>query len=338
MNILFSCAGRRDYLLNYFRRALCGKGKVIATDMRMDSTACSAADVVEIMPAIDTPNYLEQLMAVCLKHQVDLVIPLNDLELTLLARHRDEFASIGTHVVVSDPEVVMTCLDKLQAERFLRLNGFNTPRTYTTTKEALTAIEKGELSFPIVIKPRLGSGSLCMERADNEEELRFLVPFMEKRLRESILYKLEKTMPLVLMQEYIDGVEFGLDVINDLQSVYQTTVVKRKLNMRAGETEKATVIADAELQHLGERLGRALQHRGNLDCDIIMREGTAYVLDLNPRFGGGFPFSYLSGVDLPDAIIHWAKQQPYPKEKLEPKRYATFSKGIRMVEVGTVNQ
>ena len=116
-----------------------------------------------------------------------------------------------------------------------------------------------------------------------------------------------------MIQERLHGQEYGLDVVNDLDGHYVTTFAKRKLAMRDGETDRACTEAHEGLLRLGEALGRTLKHRGNLDCDVFVSGNDCYVLEMNPRFGGGYPFSHVAGANLPAALIAWAQgQQPDP--------------------------
>jgi carbamoyl-phosphate synthase large subunit len=104
-----------------------------------------------------------------------------------------------------------------------------------------------------------------------------------------------------------------LDVVNDLDGEHSCTLVRRKLSMRAGETDRAVTVKDSRLEELGEIIGRNLRHVGVLDCDAIVTADGCYVLDMNPRFGGGYPFSHLAGANLPAALIAWASgEQPDP--------------------------
>ena len=118
----------------------------------------------------------------------------------------------------------------------------------------------------------------------------------------------------VLIQERIGGQEYGLDVVNDLDGRHVTTFARCKLAMRAGETDRAVTVETFELDRMGAAIGERLGHAGNLDCDVFLADGRLYVLELNPRFGGGYPFSHAAGADLPAALIAWASgKAPDPR-------------------------
>ena len=129
-----------------------------------------------------------------------------------------------------------------------------------------------------------------------------------------------------MIQQCIKGKEYGLDIMNDLQGNHVAVSVKQKLAMRAGETDKAITVDNAEIREIGTTIGKALKHIGNLDCDILEENGEYYVLELNPRFGGGFPFSYEAGVNLPGAIISWAKGENFDTTTLIPRYGETYAK------------
>ena len=129
-----------------------------------------------------------------------------------------------------------------------------------------------------------------------------------------------------MIQQLINGKEYGLDVMTDLQGNHVAVSVKQKLAMRAGETDKAITVNNEIISDIGTIIGKALKHVGNLDCDILEENGDYYVLELNPRFGGGFPFSYEAGVNLPGALIAWAKGESFEQSQLVPRYGELYAK------------
>ena len=123
--------------------------------------------------------------------------------------------------------------------------------------------------------------------------------------------------------------------MNDLEGNHVAVSVKRKLAMRAGETDKAITVDLPEVREMGAIIGRNLRHIGNLDVDIMQRANGDYcVLELNPRFGGGYPFSYEAGVNMPKAIIQWLKGETVDPKILQPVYGKMFAKNDYLVEVG----
>ena len=129
------------------------------------------------------------------------------------------------------------------------------------------------------------------------------------------------------------GQEHGLDIINNLDGLYITTFVKRKLTMRAGETDRAVTVENAEIKQLGEKIGQNLGHIGNLDCDVMVGSKGLCVLELNPRFGGGYPFSQIAGANIPAALIAWANGEKAHESWLRVEGNIKSSKYDRLVAI-----
>lgn len=322
MNILFSCAGRRRYLLKYFKDILSNDDKIIATDMQYTAPALSVADIVEIVPAVYANDYINILKGICLKHKVDAIISLNDLELPILSEVKDEFEKIGTTIIVSSPDIIETCFDKYKTAQFINSIGLNSPLTFINLDDAINAICKKKLQFPLIIKPRWGSGSIGIEMAYDIDDLKIIYSYIKKKLQRTILANVSQVEEDILIQEYIDGKEYGLDIMNDLSGNHCGVSIKQKLSMRSGETDKAKTITNKELNAIGKQIAIELKHIANLDCDILEKNGKYYVLELNPRFGGGYPFSHEAGVNMPSAIISWLKNEVPNAEifKYEPQK------------------
>jgi carbamoyl-phosphate synthase large subunit len=324
INVLFTCAGRRNYLIDYFRRALRGRGQVFAADASSTAPALQEADRSFIVPAVSEEGYIDALLKICREYQVSLVFSLNDLELPLLSRNSKQFSEVGTMPVVSSEKVVDLCFDKWATHEFLRGIGVNTPRTYLSIDEARRAISLGELSFPVVVKPRWGTASIGIEYPASMEELELAWRLGTIRLKRTFLADISSLDPdrCLLIQEYLNGHEYGLDIVNDLDGEHACTFIKRKLGMRAGETDRAVTVSHEGLEKIGAKIGKALGHVGNLDCDAFIEGENCYVLELNARFGGGYPFSHAAGANLPAAIVAWATG-----EKVIPT-WLTFQTGI----------
>ncbi len=283
---MLTCAGRRNYLVRFFQEALRGRGQVFAADACADAPALRQADKSLILPPLNQTAYIDTLLSLCQRHSVLLLIPLNDLELPLLARHSARFREVGTIPVISSPEVA----------------------------------------------------SIGIEYSDDDEELKLDYTLAKKRLPRTLLREINGTDPerCILVQERLCGQEFGLDVVNDLEGHYVCTFVKRKLAMRAGETDRAITVKSDLLEGIGGVIGRKLGHIGVLDCDVIVTKDSCYVLDMNPRFGGGYPFSHIAGANLPAVLIAWAnREQPDAHWlRVEPNIMASKCDGLVVVDNG----
>lgn len=308
MNVLLTGAGRRTGLVHFFRRALRGRGVVIACDSSPTAPALAEADRAMLVPPFDAPDYVEVLFALCRAQAVRLILSVNDLELIGLAEAAPRFRAAGTIPVVAVPEVIALCQDKWAAYRALCAVGIPTPDTYLSIDEARQAIARGTLRFPLVVKPRWGSTSIGVEIVHDERELALAWEWGRAQALRTTPPRWRRADPerCLIVQEFLRGSEYGLDVINDLNGRHVATLARRKLAMRAGNTDRAVSVADPQLDALGRALGELLGHPGCLDVDAVAVGGSYRVLDLNPRLGGGYPFAHLAGADLPAALLAWA--------------------------------
>lgn len=315
MNILLTCAGRRTYLVQYFQAALAGCGEVLACDSSGNAPALAEADRALVVPPLDHASYFDVLHSLCAEHNVRLLVPVHDLELEALAGRARQFHEIGTIPLVSSAQVNATCQDKWAAYQFMQTCGLPTPATFRTISDVRRAMARGDVRFPLLVKPRWGVSSLGIERIDNEGELTLAHEWAQVQLRRTILARLCRSRPedAFVFQEFLHGEEHGMDVVNDLDGRYAATLARRKLVMRAGNTDRAVTVGAPELERLGSAIGERLRHTGALDCDVMVTDQGCFVLDLNPRFGGGYPFSHAAGADVPAALIAWANgEEPDP--------------------------
>lgn len=334
MNILFTCAGRRTYLLKYFRENLSEGDKIVATDMQLSAPALQAADVKIQVPAVYDPKYIDITLNICKEQKIDALLCLNDLELPILSENKARFEALGVKVIVSEPEVIDIAFDKYKTAQWVGSLGLNAPKTYVTLASAKEALDKGDIAFPLFMKPRWGSGSIGLETIDDMEELDIYYHLLMKKIKKTILATASVGDEYIMIQEKLTGKEFGLDVMNDLQGNNVAVSVKQKLAMRAGETDKAITVDLPEVREMGATIGRNLKHIGNLDVDIMQRANGDYcVLELNPRFGGGYPFSYEAGVNMPKAIIQWVKGEKVDAGILKPEIGRMFAKNDYLMEI-----
>jgi carbamoyl-phosphate synthase large subunit len=315
MNVLLTCAGRRNFLMRLFQDALAGRGHVFACDSSPNAPALAEAHASFTVPPMGKPEYYETLLALCREHGVGMLVSVHDLELGELARRAPCFAAAGTRVMISAPETVALCQDKWTAFQFLRSCEIPTPATFLSLPAAQRALARGLVEFPLLVKPRWGTSSIGLMRVESERELELASEWAQVEIRRSILAPLSKTDPTqaLIIQEHVEGHEYGLDVVNDLEGRHVATLARRKLAMRAGNTDRAVSVCDPRLDRIGRQIGQHLGHCGSLDCDVIVAQDRGYVLDLNPRLGGGYPFSHLAGANLPAALVAWAlDEEPDP--------------------------
>ena len=335
INILFTCAGRRNYLINYFKEAIKGQGKIFAVDMNLSAPAMVDADTAILVPSIYDDNYIDTLKRIIETHKIDAVISLNDLELPILSKHKAELESTGTKVIISSEHVIDIAFDKVETFKFLKHIGLNTPQTYTTIEDTKQALNKGLLNFPLVVKPRWGSASIGIDFPETFEELDLAFKLQQMKLRRSILNTVSEHdfNNAILIQEKMNGKEFGMDIVNDFEGNYYGTFVREKISMRSGETDKAMSVIDNRFNTIGQTISKHLKHIGSLDCDVFIANEKLYVLELNPRFGGGYPFSHEAGINTAAIYIEWLKGQSNVDKFNQYRAGVLFSKCDRMLEI-----
>jgi carbamoyl-phosphate synthase large subunit len=335
MNILLTCAGRRNYLVQLFQGALGDRGQVIACDSSASAAALTEADQQVVVPAVDQPEYFGVLRSICRERRVRLLFSLNDLELAELAHQAPCLREVGTIPVIASPHAIATCLDKWATFNWLRARGIPTPETYLAPADARRALAQGTIQFPLLIKPRWGSASIGVEHVETDRALTLAYEWGQIRVRRTILGPMSRAEPEsgLVIQERLQGQEYGIDVVNDLGGRHVCTFGRRKLGMRAGETDRAVTVTDPRLEQLGRALGEGLGHVGNLDCDLMMTDRGCFVLDLNPRFGGGYPFSHLAGANLPAAFIAWANGEEPDPSWFRPRPGVLAAKCDRIVVI-----
>lgn len=305
MNILLTSVGRRTYLVNYFKDALKPyNGKVFASNS-IETYALKQADGFTITPPIYSDGYIDYLANYCLKYDIRAIVSLFDIDLPILSKHKCKFEKNGIRVVVSDESVIEICNDKWKTYQFLVSHNIATPKTYLSLNDVYEDIEN--LSFPLIVKPRWGMGSIGIYKADDMDELSIFYKKVMNEIKSSYLkYESERDIEQsVLIQQCISGAEYGIEVINDLDKNYVTTLCKKKLAMRSGETDQAITLDEPKLRAIGQDLANKLGHIAVLDTDCLEQDGQYYVLEMNARFGGQYPFSHLAGADIPKQIVEW---------------------------------
>lgn len=335
MNILFTCAGRRNYLINYFKEALNGRGKVFASDMQLSAPALVDADQAIQVPGIYDNSYIPSLKQIIKEHDIKAVISLNDLELPILSKYKADLEVLGAKVIVANEKAIDISFDKWKTVSFLKEIGLKSPKTFIEFDKAVDAIHNGELKFPLVVKPRWGSASIGIEFPEDMEELKLAYQLQTIRLERTILKEASKEdlSHAILIQEKIPGREYGMDVLNDFNGCYIGTFARQKLAMRSGETDKAISVINDRIESVGRAIGENLKHIGNLDCDVFEYNGDIYVLELNPRFGGGYPFSHEAGVNTAAIYVDWLDGHIDVSKHINYQEGKMYSKCDRLMEI-----
>ena len=288
MNLLILSAGTRNKVVQYFKKEAGESGRVIATDCSNLAPAVYDADKFYLVPRITAPGYLDIILDICRKEQIDGVFSLIDPELSLLAKERERFLEIGTTPIISPYELVETCFDKYRMYRMLTDMRIPTGKCYVEKEAFYAAKEKGEISYPVFVKPVRGSASININQVNSDDEIELLF-----RLYDDLM-----------IQEYMNGQEYGADVYVDMKSGKCTSIfVKKKIKMRAGETDKSVSVKEPELFDMLRDFVEKCGFAGMIDIDIFLIDGVYYISEVNPRFGGGYPHAYACGVNMPAQVL-----------------------------------
>jgi carbamoyl-phosphate synthase large subunit len=293
MRILLSSIGRRGYLVKYFKDAIGDSGEIWGADNSSYAPAFEYCDRVILLPKVRETGYADKLLSLCKKNKINMIVPLIDPELEVLALRSDEFRNNGVMVVVSPPKTIEMAFDKYLTWIHAKKAGIDVPETVTTIEEALALIASGNLSWPVIVKPRKGSASFCVNNCGNENALRSAF----------------ENCPGPVIQQFIPGEEYGYDIFCDSDFKPISVLCKQKLAMRAGETDKAVSINDKKFLDLGVKIAKAFPMFGPADVDVKIGKNGPMLLEINPRFGGGYPCSHLCGAEFPAKLIAVCKGQ-----------------------------
>ncbi len=289
MNILILSVGTRNKIVQYFKEVI--NGSVIATDMSSLAPAIYEADKHYIVPKITEKGYIDVIFEICRKEKIDGVLSLIDPELSLLAEHKEKFQKEGVMIIGSDYDICEMSLDKMRMFQFCEMNGFKTAKTWNDLEKFRDAVQRKEVEFPVFVKPQCGSASIAISKVEDIETLELLFS--------------HNTDQKLLIQEYLQGQEIGADVYIDVISGEVVSIfTKKKLVMRAGETDKAVSFKDEKLFSLIKDFVRIAKYRGQIDIDIFDIDGEYYISEVNPRFGGGYPHAYECGVNHMELICN----------------------------------
>ncbi len=290
INILILAAGTRNKVVQAFKKELNGKGKVIVTDCSNLAPAIYDADGFYLVPRITDPKYLDIILDICKKENISGVLSLIDPELSLLAKEKNRFLEIGVTPIISDYDLVETCFNKYRFYELMKEYAIPTGECFVEKDAFFEAKNAGKIDYPVFAKPVCGSASININKVTTDEEIKVLFDLYDD----------------LMIQEYMSGREYGADVYIDMISGKCTSIfVKKKIKMRAGETDKSVSVKNSRLFEMIRTFVEKAGFRGIIDIDIFHDEvkDVFYFSEVNPRFGGGYPHAYACGVNVPKQII-----------------------------------
>lgn len=332
MNILLTSAGRRSYLIKYFRQVLNGKGLVHASNSAY-TIALQEADRFFISPLIYEKDYVQKIVNYCLENNISAIISVFDIDLLVLSKAKEYIESRGIRLLLSEASVVEKCNDKWKTYTFLKENHFKVPKTYKNIDSVKKALKEKVISYPLVIKPRWGMASMAIYIAENDRELEVFYQKSNSQIKKSYLKYESGLTPNeeVLIQEMLTGQEYGLDIMNDLKGEFVCVLPKSKIEMRAGETDLGQTVSPRKFQDVAQRLSDILKHEVILSVDCFIQNEEIYILEMNCRISGHYPLSHLAGTNLPRQIIEWLEGKPTRKENFRFEEGLYITKDLKPV-------
>lgn len=285
-SVLITSAGRRVELVQLFQSALARvlpEGGVHACDVSPLAPALRFADDTFLVPPCTDPDYADTLLTECIRRGIALVVPTIDTELMAIAAAKERFANYGIHVVVPSPRAVQICADKRQTNAFFREHGVPHVRQWTVPQ----AREVGLSNSPLIAKPARGSAGRGV----------FAV---------TSVAQLDNLGADHVVEEVAPGVEHTLDIYADKRGNIRAVVPRRRIETRGGEVSKGVTVRSETLDAVGRKIAMALSARS---CVLtvqafLAKDDSARVIEVNARFGGGYPLAYAAGAHFPDWLIH----------------------------------
>ena len=305
INILLTSAGRRAYIVDYFKSCK-GVGKVHASNS-VYTIALQRADSYFISPLIYDPDYIPSIIQYCKLNHISAVLSLFDIDLLVLAKNTKVFESNGIKLVLAPASFIEICNDKWKTYLFLKSINIPTPKTFISYEELNKAIDNGCVSYPVIMKPRWGMASMGIYKVENEREL---IVFTEKCKRDifNSYLKYESSMTAdsaIVYQELLVGKEYGIDVINDIEGNYVKTFAKQKVSMRSGETDIGLTVDESIFVQMSKTISMNSKHQGLLSVDCFISDNKLYVIEMNCRISGHYPISHMAGVNYPQVLVDW---------------------------------
>lgn len=290
MNILILSCGTRNLLVRYFKEPDSGFDRVIGTDCSPYAPALYETDAHYLVPRMTEPDYLDTILDICRKESINAVLPLQEDELALIASQRSLFTGIGVTPVISALSAIDLCRDKYAFYQHLIHHQLPALTSCDSFSSFLKEKEAGRMDLPVFVKPTRGCGSIGIQKVEHLELLEVLCKYADEDY---------------MIQTLAQGEEFGADIYVDMLSHRPVSLfVKKKLRMRAGETEKSVSYQDETLFQLILNTVATLDLSGPIDMDIFQVDGTYYISEINPRFGGGYPHAHNCGICFPYLIAN----------------------------------
>lgn len=273
-NILISSCGRRVELVNLFKSAIKDynlDSKLIGIDSSLTAPTIKFVDEFVLSPEINSKDFKSKLFTLVKNKSIFMIIPTIDTELEFYSKIKNELKSkFNCLVLISDYEVISIFRNKVLSHEFFLSKGFKSPRLFSKIDKPI---------FPVFVKPKDGSSSKDAFKVENHDELNFLL----------------LKNPELMIQEYIEGKEYSVDVFNYFDSKNVSIVIRERIQVRSGEISRGKIVNDPIIFNSILRLIGLFNFIGNVTIQLIKRNDEIYFIEINPRFGGGTPISIMAG-------------------------------------------
>ncbi len=310
MRILLVNPGRRDYIVNFFlniKKKYNLKIYLIDADKFIPSFKVSNITNNYISPKVKNKKkfkiFLRKFIA---EKKINVVFPLSEWELESLAEEKNFYKKKKVEIIISNLTIIKTCKNKILMAKKLLQNNFLSPEIFKFSE-----IHK---KLPVIKKKISGSGSKF-------QSLIFKKWQLPKKIQKEFFF-----------QKYLKNDEYGIDILNDLSGNYVHHCTRKKILIRSGDTDKAIIVHHKVFEDFAKKLSSFLKHIGIVDVDFILKNKKIFILDINLRIGGGYPFTHLYGYDYIDKILSMIKN-PNKKiifSKKQKNSGVVFTKGIRI--------
>jgi carbamoyl-phosphate synthase large subunit len=287
LNILLTAGSRRVPLVQAFQTALRTlrlPGKVIVTDINSLSPAVHVADKAYQVPLATDPSYISELVRICEAERVRMIVPTIDDELPMFGAAAEQFLDVGTLPVCSPVETALACDDKFETCRVLEAHGVAAARSY------LPSTLPADVQLPLFIKPRIGRGAIGAFAIKTPRELDFFLSYV----------------PNPVLQEYLEGPEYTIDVLCDFNGTPLSIVPRERVVIRAGVIDRGRTVHSQALIDLALGACRALTFKGPINIQCRMCGNEPAIIEINPRFSGGIPLTIAAGADFPKMLLRLA--------------------------------
>jgi len=322
MNVLITSVSRKVWLVNAFKDALNHvgiKGKVVSVDVNPLSAGLYVSDAHYIVPLSSDRSFMPKIFEICRRQNVRLLVPTRNGELLLFAKNKDKIEKHGIKILVSDPEVIEICNDKYRFYQFLTKNDICAPKTFLPNKVTYSSI-----NYPLIVKPRYGSGSKNTFRVENEKELKFFMKYVSE--------------PVI--QEFVSGKEYTVDLLSNFEGNVLTVVPRERIETFGGESFKGRTVKNYKIIRHAKKLAERLGTIGPITIQCLTNGKCIKFIEVNPRFGGGAALGIAAGANTPlltMKLIRGKKIRPMIGEFTEGLIMLRYTKDVFLNE-NTVNK